>query len=188
MWGGVTLDVHRNTVTPLGLRDGENGAIKEILAKRAAELVRDGDTVLMDSSSTVRRIVKHLYGKRDVKIITNNARIFAECEDPSIELLCTGGYYDAEEHAFVGSAAERYVQGVNADIFFFSSSALSNEGEISDVSEVETALRRVMLTRARRRVFLCDSSKLGDRRTFVVCNKDDVTDIICDKKLPFESL
>ena len=99
-----------------------------------------------------------------------------------------GGYYDAEEHAFIGSAAERYVQGVNADIFFFSSSALSNEGEISDVSEVETALRRVMLTRARRRVFLCDSSKLGDRRTFVVCNKDDVTDIICDKKLPFESL
>ncbi len=186
VYGGVTMDIHRNTVTPLGIRDAKNGAIKEIIAERAAALVHDGDTVLMDSSSTARRMIKYLYGKRDLKIITNNARIFEECEDSGIELFCTGGYYDAEEHAFIGAAAERYVASVNADIFFFSSSALSLDGEISDVSEVETALRRTMLSRARKKVFLCDSSKLGDRRTFVVCKKEDLTEIICDKPLPWE--
>ena len=186
VWGGVTMDVHRNTVTPLGIRDGKNSAAKELIAQRAAALVKDGDTILMDSSSTVRRVLKYLSGKRDLKIITNNARIFSECDSSDIELFCTGGYYLAEEHAFAGSAAERYVTTVNADILFFSSSALSTDGEVSDVSEVETSLRRVMISRARRRVFLCDSSKLGDRRTFVVCKKDELTDIICDVPLNFD--
>ena len=91
-----------------------------------------------------------------------------------------------QSNIFVGSATEEYIRGVNADLLFFSGQALSEDGEISDASEEETSLRRVMLTRAKRRIFLCDSSKLGKRRTFTICQKDDVDDIICDKRLPWE--
>lgn len=186
VYGGVTIDTHRNTVTPLELRDSANSAKKEIIARKAADLVKNGDTLMLDSSSTARRMIKYLYGKRDLKIITNNARIFSECEDQSIELFCTGGYYISNEQAFAGAGAEEYVKSIYADIFFFSSSAISVDGEISDVSEIETSLRKTMLTRARRKVFLCDSSKFGDRRTFLVCHKDELSDIISDEPLPWE--
>ena len=86
----------------------------------------------------------------------------------------------------MGNGAERYVSEVNADILFFSSQALSQEGEISDASEEETSLRRLMISRAKRKIFLCDSTKLGASRTFVVCHKDDVDKIICDVSLPWE--
>ena len=88
-----------------------------------------------------------------------------------------------QSNVFVGSTAENYISKINADILFFSSQALSDEGEISDVSEEETSLRRVMLSRAKKKIFLCDSSKLGMKKTFTLCSKDDVDVIICDKEL-----
>ena len=70
--------------------------------------------------------------------------------------------------------------------FFFSSQAISNYGEISDISEEETSLRKVMLSRSKKKIFLCDSSKLGLQKTFTLYNKDEVDLIICDKVLPWE--
>ena len=186
-YGGVVLEKNSRGVVPLEIRDSSQSAVKEKLAKRAAQLVRDGDTVFMDASSTVRRIIKHLGGKRNITVITNNARIFSECESPDITLICTGGEYNAKNLAFLGSGAESFVKRINADIFFFSSQAISDIGEISDSSERETSLRRAMLERAERRVFLCDGSKLSKKRPFVLCKREELTDIICDLPLPWES-
>ena len=186
IYGGVVLPEYENSVVPVTLRESSNSAIKEELAKRAAEELFDGATVILDGSSTVRRIINYIDKFRDVKIITNNARIFDESISSGVKLYCTGGLYLPQSGVFVGSGAESYISGINADILFFSSQALSDDGEISDVSEEETSLRRVMLSRAKRKIFLADSSKLGERRTFSVCTKDDVDKIICDKTLPFE--
>jgi DeoR/GlpR family transcriptional regulator of sugar metabolism len=78
------------------------------------------------------------------------------------------------------------VRGISADLFFFSSQGITEEGEITDVSEEETSLRRVMLSRAKRSIFLCDSSKIGIRRVFTLCTRHDVDRIICDTMLPWE--
>lgn len=186
IYGGVILSKYKNCVVPLDLRDADNSAVKETLARRAAELVGDGATVLLDASSTARRIIKYLERRRNLKIITNNQRVFNETGNCDAQFYCTGGIFSGKNHAFIGPAAEAYVRSVSADILFFSSQGISADGEISDVSEEETSLRRVMLSRAERRVFLCDSSKLGVRRIFRLCDRCDVTDIICDKKLPWE--
>lgn len=186
IYGGVMLSRHENSVIPLELRDPEHSAIKDQLAQRAAALIPDGATILLDASSTTRRIARHLRSKHDLKIITNNLRLLHEAQIPDAQFYGTGGAYNPKNHAFVGPAAEAYVRGISADILFFSSQGITEDGEITDASEEETALRRVMLTRARRRVFLCDSSKLGIRRVFTLCTRLDVTDIICDIPLPWE--
>ena len=186
IYGGVVLSEYENSVVPVRLRESSNSVIKDELAKRAAEEIFDGATIILDGSSTVRRIIKYIDKYRDLKIITNNAQIFDENIPSSVKLYCTGGLYISQSGIFVGSGAESYINGINADILFFSSQALSESGEISDVSEEETSLRRVMLSRATRKIFLADSSKLGQRRTFTVCTKDDVDKIICDKELPFD--
>lgn len=185
-YGGVMLSGNRHGVVPVSLRDAENSAIKEDIARRAAALVRDGDTVMMDASSTVRRMLRYLNDRRDVTIITNNLRIFSECQNPSIRLYSTGGMYNAENHALMGAEAERVLLDFSADAVFFSSQGITEEGEITDASEEETALRRVMITRSRRKYFLCDSSKIGVRRLFTLCQKDDLTAVIGDRSFPWE--
>lgn len=186
IYGGVLLARYRNGVVPLSLRDAEHSAAKEEIAMRAAKLIRDGDTVMMDASSTVRRMLKHLGNRKNVKIITNNQRIFSEYEGGDLRLWCVGGTYVPENHAFVGPAAEQFLQSVSADLLFFSSQGITEDGIISDASEAENSLRRIMLTRATKQYFLCDSSKIGVRRMFTLCQKDDITAVLCNQPLPWE--
>ena len=186
IYGGVTVEEYEKSVIPLTLRDNSNSTLKEELAKRAAEYIFDGATIIMDGSSTVRRIIKYIDKYKNLKIITNNQQIFNECASDEVMLYCTGGRFITSSGIFVGNSTEEYIRNVNADILFFSSQAISNDGMISDSSEEETALRRIMLSRADKKIFLCDSSKLGQKRTFSVCSKDEIDAVICNTALPWE--
>jgi len=168
---------------PLSVRDGEHSAQKEHIARMAAALVPDGATIMLDASSTVRRMVKYLSDRRRLTIITNNERIFSEPCASDTKIYCTGGLYHRENHAFAGPAAEAFLRSISADMLFFSSQGLSHDGEITDFSESETSLRRVMLERASKRVCLMDSSKLGVRGTFHLCNLDAVDVLLSEKTL-----
>ena len=185
-YGGVILAGYENSVVPVALRNNHNSSIKDELAKQASKLIFDGATIFMDGSSTVRRILKYINCYHGLKIITNNLLIFNENISSEIQVYCTGGRFVPENNIFVSSSAKNFLKGINADLMFFSSQAISETGEISDASEEETYLRQIMLSRAKTKIFLCDSSKIGLKYTFAVCTKDEVDKIICDKKLPWE--
>ena len=186
VYGGVILSKYRNASVPLALRRQENSAQKETVARRAAGLVGDGATIFIDASSTAGRVVKYLGGLHNIKIITNGLGVLEEASKTVDTVWSTGGRFLRENRAFAGAEAEKFVRTLNIDLLFFSSEAISEEGEISDSSERETSLRRALLERAGRRVFLCDSSKIGRRRMFRLCGRDEVDDIICDVPLLFE--
>ena len=186
VYGGVILKEHKNSVVPLSLRDEENHSAKDNLARRGAATIPDGVTVFIDSSSTTWRIVKYIGHLKDLRIITNSLTIFKELENENVEAYCTGGIFRPKTQDFVGFAAEKAIRSLNADIVFFSAQAISLDGEISDVSAEWTSLRRAMLDRAKKKVFLCDSSKIGLVRPFKLCTKDEVDEIICDVPLPWE--
>ncbi len=181
VYGGVMLEQYKNSVMPVSLRDTENLESKELIARQAAELIRSGDTVFLDSSSTSSRILKYIGDKTEIRIITNNLKIFSELDSQSIQLYCTGGTYNPKNHNFLGHAAEAYIQKTSADIMFFSSLGLSECGEINDISEAETAIKTAMLARASKKIFLCDSSKVGISKLLTICTLDDVDEVICDK-------
>lgn len=188
IYGGVVLSEYINDIVPLNLRYPENSSKKEIIAKKAVNLICDGDVIIMDSSSTVRRMCKYMNGFKNLKIITNSLDIFNEFNHNNFSLYCTGGKYNAVNNVFIGAPVEDYLRSINADIVFFSSQAISNDGDITDISEEETYIRRVMLKQSAKRVFLCDSSKIGEKKMFKLCNKNDIDVIICDTKLPWESI
>ncbi len=187
VYGGVVL-AERGGSVPVSLRDGEHSAIKSELAMRAAALVNDGDTVILDASSTVRRMIKYLAGKRDITVITNNLRILSDAaslglDSRGFKIYSTGGRFLSDEYALAGYAAGEFIRTLNADAVFFSSQGLSDDGEVSDSSEEQTVLRRIMLNRSKKRYFLCDSSKIGERRAHKLCDVSELTDVICDVNL-----
>ncbi len=184
VYGGVSMLTDRqNKIVPLRMRDPENSKIKDLIAKRAAEMIPDGASVIIDGSSTARRIVKYTGNIKDLRIITNNTRSLreiAEC-NPDAEIYCTGGKYSPSNHVLVGSFAEDYLRGIMADYLFFSSQGVNVDGFITDISEEETAVRRVMLKHAKNKIFLCDSSKFGIQKLFTLCHIKDIDMIISDK-------
>ena len=186
-YGGIVLADRGEDVVPIRLRDSANSAIKDQLAKIAASYIKDGDTIFMDGSSTVRRIAKHLGNFKNLKIITNNVDILQECKNDNVKIYCTSGLYLPKSNICIGPSAEQFIKHIHADTLFFSSQAISLDGMISDSSEEESSLRRVMLNNATTKIFLCDSSKLGKKRTFRLCDRKEVDRIICDAELPWES-
>lgn len=183
VYGGVVLPEHKNEVVPVELREGVNSAAKEIIAQEAAKLIHDGDTVFFDSSSTVRRICKHIKNRKHLKIITNNLRICQELKDTDIAVYCTGGEYYKKLDCFLGSYAERFISSINATSMFFSCKGLSEQGALTDVSETEIAIRQAMLAHADKCYFLCDSSKVGQKYAFTLCHARELTEILCDQPL-----
>ncbi|MBR4889422.1 MAG: DeoR/GlpR transcriptional regulator [Clostridia bacterium] len=187
IYGGVLLAGHKNSIIPVGLRDISHPNGKELVAQQAAERVQDGDTIILDASTTVFRMCRHLRSRKRLTIITNSLRVCSELEDcENIRLICTGGTYYGRNGCFLGAAAEDFLQNINADLLFFSSLGITADGRITDVSEEEVSMRRQMLRHAKKKYFLCDSSKFGVCKPFTLCTKDSVDEIICDAPLAFK--
>ena len=140
VYGGVVLSEYRNEVVPISLRDKENSAKKEQIAMKAAELIHDNDTVIFDASSTVRRICRHITGRKNLTIITNNLRVCQELKDSDVTVYCTGGALMTRRECFLGHYAEEFIRGIKADAVFFSSQGYSENGEITGIISESTPL------------------------------------------------
>ena len=186
IYGGVLLAGHQNSVVPVNVRESSNTSGKEVVAQMAAQIIHDGDTVILDASTTAFRICRHIRDRKHLKIITNNLRVcdtLADAED--IQIYCTGGTFIGSSGCFIGPNAEDFIRKINADLLFFSSQGITEDGRITDVSEQEISIRKVMLKHAKKRYFLCDSTKFGICRPFTLCHKDEIDGIICDTQLHF---
>ena len=102
-----------------------------------------------------------------------------------------GAEHRLAHHGFALHAAAVIRKGDNAggkcfhiDKFFFSSCALTDDGQILDFSEEETMLRKVLLQHADQSIFLCDSSKLGKNAVFFVANLSQIDQVISDIDIP----
>jgi DeoR/GlpR family transcriptional regulator of sugar metabolism len=184
VYGGVILSQYQNEVQPAEIRKSSNSEAKNQIARKAAELIHDGDTIIFDNSSTVSGLCKYIKKCKNLKIITNNLHICNELRDTDINVYCTGGEYFKKRDCFLGPYAEEFLSTIHADALFFSCKGLSDEGILTDVSESEISMRKLMMKQAQKTYFLCDSSKLGTTYTFKLCDVNDITGIICDKELP----
>lgn len=182
-YGGVSLLEHENKTVPLYLREEDRRSEKTAIARQAMGLIREGDTVFMDASSTVLRMADMMEDRLNITVITNSVRVVTALCPKGIAVYCTGGLLLNSSLACIGAYTTRFIESLNADLMFFSAQGLSPDGAITDFSESETGLRQAMLRHARRKVFLCDSSKLGKRFLFTVCMVRDIDRVICDKPL-----
>ena len=179
-YGGVTLRVSENVSVPLVIREQNLSSVKNRIAEEAAQLIRDGDTVLMDGSSTVLCMVRYFRERQNMTVITNSLRVATLLCEKHIPVYCTGGLLVPEALVCVGSFSNNMLESITADCMFFSSQGFSTEGRVCDFSENETCQRKLMLQHARRKYFLCDSSKLGKSFLFTVCHMNELDRILCD--------
>lgn len=90
------------------------------------------------------------------------------------------GRYSATYFKEKGDDARQTFENFNADIAFFSTKSISNEGMISDCSREEIVVRNAMLNNASKKVFLCDSTKYGRKSPCKQCELSDVDYLISD--------
>ena len=178
--GGVVLRKVSDTEIPLMYREDQNNGAKKVIAEKAAELIRDGDVIFLDASSTVSYLIPHLKKFRDLLVVTNSPKTSIRLGECGIKNYCTGGQLLMHSIAYVGAEAEKFISGINADIFFFSSRGYTEDGRITDSSESEATVKKAMLQNAEKSYYLCDSSKRGKKYAFNVCTVKEIEGILTE--------
>ena len=180
--GGVMLYEGKET-SPVYFRQGKNAQAKARMGKIAATLVKNGDVIYADASSTVLHIADHLDKNGKYTVITNGLLAAKKFAELGAIVYSTGGRLMTDSYAFVGHTAEESLDKYNADIMFFSAASLSDKGAISDWAEEECNMRVAMSKHAKVKVFMCDSSKFSTTSAFKLFPISKVNYIITDAPL-----
>jgi DeoR/GlpR family transcriptional regulator of sugar metabolism len=185
---GLVLRTHGGVVAPdaagvaepmfmekLRLHQGE----KRRIAAAAAELVRDRQSILLDSGTTCLALARKLSG-RAVTVVTMDMKVAEAAAVGATDVHLLGGRLRNGLYSLVGRWALEALERINCDFFFMSADAIDRSG-ISNSIEEEADLKRVAMRRTKETVVIADHSKL-DRRSFAnVCRLGDIDRLITDR-------
>lgn len=183
-YGGVKIAESSGRRIPFDLRSHENSTQKKQIAKAAVGLINEGDVVFLDGSSSAYFVAELLPSVSGVTVITNNLDALSWFSNYDIKAYGTGGIISPENRAvLVGGYAEDFLRRIRADIAIISVQGVTADGNFYDCYAEEIAVRNVMLANARRKVLLCDSSKLGKPSTFYQGNVADLDFVVSNTDL-----
>ena len=180
-FGGAVLNESFFDQQPLSVRGSRNISEKQRICAKAAGLIHGGETIFLDASSTTYFLAPYLKDIPDLTVITNNPNLNVVLSQMKVNNYCTGGKMLTSSVALVGSEAEHFVEGIRADAFFFSARGM-DDGFIYDSSKEERDLKIAMHKRAESSYFLCDTSKMGSKHPYIICDIGSVEKIISEKE------
>lgn len=168
---------------PLPMREKESPEAKTIIGRKCLELINDGDTIMVDGSSTSLALLQELCGKKSVVVITNSAKAPMVLAKTKVKAFVTGGELASDAYVYVGSYAESFLRSFNADICFFSVRTLTPEGILTDNAIDENSIRKVMMSQSKKTVLMLNSEKVGKSCMNNLCTIDDIDLIVCEKDI-----
>jgi DeoR/GlpR family transcriptional regulator of sugar metabolism len=157
------------------------------IAKAAAGLIEPGDTIILDSSTTVFHLTPYLKELDKLRVVTNNLQVVAALSAAAgIELVLLGGVVRNETASVVGPAAEEMLDRLNADHGFFGAAGLTVERGLTDADMREAQVKRAMVKATGQVTVLLDSSKFGQRAFATFAALAEVDHLITDEGIPAE--
>lgn len=156
---------------------------KQVIARRVAELISPGETVLLDGGTTTLEVARHLTGKA-LQVLTNSLPIATLLMNRAeIELIFVGGYVYPKTGVALGELAVATLKTVHVGRLIMGTGGIMEDGLFnSNALLVET--ERQMIRASDRVMVVADSSKFGQRALSHLCNLDDVDELVTDGGMP----
>ncbi len=164
-------------------RDNLMVAEREAIGARAAEFVRDGETILIDAGSTTLHLARRLAASdRAITVVTNGyAAAIALGTNPRIAVHVCPGRHNPHEGGVTGAETIAYLNRFHLDRAFIGASGINVEGVNEADSEAAT-VKRAMLRRAAVPMLLLDHSKFGRRNFQIICPLDELPHLVTDEE------
>jgi DeoR family transcriptional regulator of aga operon len=192
---GVLQRTHGGAVLPgngalsdpsLQEKEGRHSQEKLRIAAAAANLVQEGQCVLLDSGTTTTAIARALKRFSRLTIITNAVNIAAELSATDFEVLLTGGSLRKNSFSLVGPVAEDMLQEMHADILFLGVDGFDLEIGLTTPNLMESRVNRAMVKASSMVVAVCDSTKFNRRSLSRIVEATAIHHVITDNDLPAE--
>ncbi|MGO8692598.1 MAG: DeoR/GlpR family DNA-binding transcription regulator [Rectinemataceae bacterium] len=178
--GGAYPALHQSILERQSLRIVE----KNRIAKAAAELIRDGDRIMIEAGTTTALIARYLIGKRDVQVVTNSTLVFSYARlNPNLQITMTGGEFRREAESMVGPIALRTIAGLNVRLAFVGTDGFSVQSGMTTQLVEGAEIVKAMRDKAEATWLVADSSKYGKTGFVSVLPIQSVYGIISDEAL-----
>jgi DeoR family transcriptional regulator of aga operon len=179
--GGAILKQHTDHDLSFSTRLHLHSPEKDRIGAAAAAMVRDGDVIALDASTTALGIVSHLGNHSDLTIITNGlATANALLTVPGISVFVLSGFLRHDALSLVGSTGQTGLNGFNIQYAFISSKGISLESGLTELNEQEGSMKCEMIRYSDKVIAVLDSSKIGHDSLVSFATIDEIDLIITD--------
>lgn len=163
-------------------RSAEGAPRKKRIAELAAPLIHDGDTIMMDSSTTGLALLQVLRERRDLTIITNSIRLTYDLAGTPFTVITMGGTLRHHSCSLTGAVTVETLARYYADLAIISCKALAADKGIMESNEAESLVKKAMIRQAKHTILLADATKFGKTAFMHTCAFDRIHTIVTDEK------
>lgn len=168
---------------PILIKESINSDEKNRIAKKAVEMIKDNDSILIGSGTTAYSVAIHLNPIERITVITPALKVALElCNKPNIEVLQLGGLIRPNSSSVAGQYAMRILDDVSCGILFLGVDGIDLEFGVTISNITEATLNQKMLSTSQKVVVLADNTKFGRRGLGKICQLEDIDYIITDNK------
>lgn len=134
---------------------------KTNIGKIAASMIKDGDTIILDSGTTIMEIARLITAK-NVTVITNSIDVAAELSHKEhVELIITGGTLRTTTRAMVGHITETALKNFRVDKAFIGANGISLDEGLTTPNFIEAQTKKAMINAANKVIVVADSTKFN---------------------------
>ena len=191
--GAIALDhapqmISRRTAPSYEGRLNEQVNEKQAIGRLAADSIEDGETIMIDASSTNQYLLPFLAQKQDLTVITNSLDLTSELQviaerNPSLTVICSGGTLFLRTHSFIGFPAEQTLAQFFVDKAFIGVRGLSVQHGMTSPFLEEIAVKRQMIKAAREVFVLADHTKFNQTFAGLIAPLTTIHTIITDTQV-----
>jgi DeoR family transcriptional regulator, aga operon transcriptional repressor len=157
------------------------------IGRKAASLISENDTIIMDSGSTVMEIARNISEFKGLTVITNALNIVNQfANKPDINLIMLGGYLRRTSLSLVGFLAEKNLQNFFVDKVFMGVDGFDTRQGAYTPNMEEAHLNQIMIQNAKEVILVTDSSKFFRKSLAFICDLKMINIVVTDEGISYE--
>ena len=173
-----------NETNEMSRRIATNYETKLQIAQKAAEQVKDGDTIMIESGSCCVLLAQVLAdSKKDITIITNSVYIATNITEKRVKVILLGGEYQPGFMATVGPLTEKCAQEFHVNKIFVGTDGFSKESGFTGEDHIRVETLKAMVSRADRVMLLMEAYKAGSQGTVSFLHPLEIDSLFTEKSV-----
>jgi DeoR/GlpR family transcriptional regulator of sugar metabolism len=188
--GGAIANGKAHPERAFDVRERLQRAEKAAIGAAASRLVVDGESIALDASTTALHLARQLKARGNwsqLTVLTNGLRIATELAGfPGITVAMPGGWVRWEALSLVGPLGDGVFGKVNVQKAFVGASGFTLESGLSDATEEEAQIKRLMVDAAREVIGIVDHTKWRRTAFATFCRTDRLDLVLTDNRAPSE--
>lgn len=183
-YGGAVLNKGNNEDLSINIRESRNQEGKNRIARRVAELVENGDTLMMDSSTSAMFVARHLKDKKHITVITNSLRVPMEMAgQESAEVIVAGGTFRSSSLSMIGNRTADMLDGYYVNKAILGCKGFDPDTGTYEPHEMEAEIKKRMRQNAEQVILAADYTKMNHKSFIRTIDIRDIDILVTDRKL-----